>query len=53
MPDKKLQPRPSPVDAARRLVVLKYVVVYALAAPPPDKFRNSMAHGFTPTFSID
>ena len=40
MPDKKHQPRPSPGDAARRLVVLKYVVVYALAAPPPDKYRK-------------
>jgi hypothetical protein len=40
MPDKKPQPRPSPGDAARRLVVLKYVVVYALAAPPPDIFRK-------------
>jgi Domain of unknown function (DUF4272) len=40
MPDKAPQPRPSPRDAARRLVVLKYVVVYALAAPPPDKYRK-------------
>lgn len=34
------QSRPSPEDAARRLVVLKYVVAYALTSPPRDMFRK-------------
>jgi Domain of unknown function (DUF4272) len=32
-------PGPSAEDAARRLVVLKYVVVYALTSPPRDMLR--------------
>jgi hypothetical protein len=39
MPNQKPQPRPSPGDAARRVVVLKYVVAYGLSAPPRDKYR--------------
>ena len=37
---KPQQTRPSPEDAARRLVVLKYVVVYALTSPPRDMLRK-------------
>jgi hypothetical protein len=39
MAKKTHQPRPSAQDVARRLVVLKYVVVYALTAPPCDMLR--------------
>ena len=37
---KNPHPRPSAEDVARRLVVLKYVVVYALTAPPRDMLRT-------------
>jgi hypothetical protein len=40
MTTKQPQPRPSAKDAARRLLVLKYVVVYALTAPPRDMLRS-------------
>jgi hypothetical protein len=40
MATKKPQTRPSAEDAARRLLVLKYVVVYALTAPPRDMLRS-------------
>jgi hypothetical protein len=40
MPDENPQSRPSPGDAARRLVVLKHVVVYSLNAPPREKYRT-------------
>ncbi len=36
MPKKTQQLRPSYEDVARRLVILKHVVVYALTAPPRD-----------------
>ena len=32
--------RPSAEEAARRLVVLKYVIVYALTAPPRDRLAK-------------
>jgi hypothetical protein len=43
MNNKWAQPRPSPGDAARRLVVLKYVVDYAVATPPRNKYLASLA----------
>lgn len=37
---KKSPPRPSAADAARRLVVLKYVIGYAVAGPPRDMLES-------------
>jgi hypothetical protein len=42
MATKSDQPEPSPEDAARRLVVSKYVVVYAVTLPPRDMLRKLM-----------
>lgn len=43
MVSKEPQLRPSDEDAARRLVILKYVVVYTITAPPRDMLEKLIA----------
>lgn len=40
MATKPLQSRPTAEEAARRLIVLKYVIVYAFTSPPRDILRK-------------